>query len=101
MNFSALIQSHLAKCGIELSQKSSKNHPLNVKNSMIFTLVFAAFCLTAYSFTEANTFDESMNILFQSVGIYVCGTFYAIMVWSTSKLFELINHLADTVKESE
>lgn len=101
MNFSELIRRHLAKCGIAISQKPSKIHPFNAKNSTIVILICTTFSLTALSFTETNAFDESVNILIESGAICVCGAIYMIIIWKTSQLFELIHNLADTADERE
>lgn len=96
-----LLQTHLAICGIKISQKSSKNHPINVKNSTIFILVCAMVALHVISLKEADNFDECTDILFRCVSIGACNFLYVIVVLKTTKLFEFINRVADTVNESE
>lgn len=97
----ALLRKHLAMSGIKISQQSPKTRPLNVKNSTICILICVTVTLMTISLNEANTFDESTDILFQSVSIGTCGIFYVIIVWKTSELFEIINGLADIVNTSE
>lgn len=102
MEFFELLRTHLAMCGVAITQKSAKNYPfINLKNSTVFILVCVAVGLIALSLNEANTYKDYTDILFQSVSIGVCGIVYAIVVWKTSKLFEFICSLADTVHESE
>lgn len=50
---------------------------------------------------EANTIDECIDILFQSVSSGVLAIMYEIIVWRTAKLFEFINGLEDIINESE
>lgn len=78
-----------------------KNHPFNVRNSTVSILTCASSTFIALSLNDANTLDECTDILLKSVSIGVCGILYEIIVWNTSKLFEFIKSLADTVNESE
>lgn len=97
----ALLRMHLQMCGIEVSNNTSKIHPFNVKNLKVFILVCATVSLIAISINEANTFDDYMDVLFRSVSMGACGIIYEIIVWKTTKLFEFINILAETVSNSE
>lgn len=96
-----LLRNHLAMCGIAISQNTTKTHPFNVKNSTVFIVLCVTVSLIVISLNEANTFDECTDIVFRSVSIGTCGIFYGIIVWKTSKLFELVNSLAETVKPSK
>lgn len=98
MEFFELIRKHLAMCGIE---KSTKNHPFNVKNSTVFILIGVLITLTAVPLKEANTFNESTNILYQIVSNGSCAIVYEIIVWKTVELIEFINGLANIVEASE
>lgn len=95
-----IFEKHLAACGIEIS-KESPNSTFNVKNSTIFILGCVITGLIAASLTEANTFDERIDILFQSISFAVCLIDYIIIVWKTSKLVKFINSLTDAINESE
>lgn len=97
----ALLRKHLAMGGIAISQKSSKNHPLNVRNSTVFILLCTTSTSVALSLNDAKAFEECIDILFRSVSIGTGAIFYGIVVWKTSELFEFINSLADTVRASE
>lgn len=97
----ALFRKHFAMCGIKTSQNSLKTHPFNVLNLTIFIFVCLYIALNTILLKEANGFDKCADILFRSVSISICCIDYVIMVCATSKLFEFINNLADTVNESE
>ena len=88
-------------CGIGIAKKSSKNHPINVKNASVSILN----CVSATSITilinEANTFDEYTDILFRSVSMATCGILYEIFVWKTTNLVEFINSFEDIIKASK
>lgn len=101
MDVFAVFRKHLATGGIEISQKLLNNHPINVKNAIIFILVCVNASFTALTLTSESSFDECTDILFRSVSLGVVGILYEIIVWNTAKLFEFIDSLADTVKESE
>lgn len=94
-----LIRTHLATSGIEISQKSLKTHSFNARNSTIFIFVCLNSSLTAATLGKASTFDECVDILFQSVSLGTCGIIYVIIVWKASKLFQFIDNLANTVDE--
>lgn len=96
-----LIRKHLAMCGIEISQKSPKNHAFNAKNVTVFILVSVSVSLIALTLNEADTFDECTDILYRSVSIGTSTILYVIIVWKTAKLFEFINALANIVNTSE
>lgn len=96
-----LLRTHLGMGGIMISQKSSKTHPFNVKNSTIFLLLCVTAILIAIASNQADSYDEYIDILFQSVSIGACAIPYVIIVWKTPILFEFINCLADTVNTSE
>lgn len=101
MDFFAILRNNLAMGGIKNLQKSTKIHPFNVINSTVSILLCATVSSIALSFNEANTFDECIDILYRSVSIGICGIIYEIIVWRTSKLFGIIDSLADTVNASE
>lgn len=98
MELNALLRKHFAMSGIT---SSLNNHPLNASNLTIFLLLCITVASMAASIREAKTYDESTAILFQSVSIGVCCIVYVIIVWKTSILFEFIDRLDDTIKESE
>lgn len=98
MEIFALLKMHFAMCGIRMSQKSLS---LAGKSSAIFILVCVSSTLTTAALTEVNTFNEWTDILFRSVSIGICGIVYSIIVWKTSKLYEFIHTLADTVNASK
>lgn len=101
MDSLALLQKHLARCGIAIAQKSPTMQPINEKNSTICIVLCVDVLLNAMLLNEADTFDDYTNILFRSVSIGTCGIFYAIIIWKTAKLCEFIDSLADTIKESK
>lgn len=96
-----LLQKHFALCGIEITQKSTKTHPFNAKNLTIFILLYVNVGLIGILLNEVNTFDEITDILLRSVSDGTCGIIYLIIIWKTSKLFEFISSLVDTVNSSE
>lgn len=96
----ALLQEHLAMCGIEITEKSSENQPFNAKNLTVCFVLCVDVGLNVMLLNEANTFDEYTNILLIAGSVSTCGIFYVIIIWKTVKLFEFINALADTVKSS-
>lgn len=99
-NFAAL-RKHLVTCGIEMPQKSTSMHPLNVRNSIICFNLCVFVTLIALSLNDANTFDEYTDILFKSVSISGCSICYAIIVWRTPNLFKFMNNLQDIIQASE
>lgn len=98
MEFFALLQMHLATCGIKTSQKP---HPFNVKNFTIIIAMCVSVIVTALSLNEANTFDECTDTMFRVSSIGTCGILYVIIVWKTSKLSEFIDSLSDTIELSK
>lgn len=101
MEFFALLRNHLVMCGIEISRKSPKNHPFNVRNTTMLILLYLYVSLTIILLNEDNTFDECTDLLLRSVSISFYGVMYIIVVWNTSKLIKFVNRLADTVEASE
>lgn len=101
MEYFTIFRRHLAMCGIEVSKKSSKIHPFNVRNVSVFTLLCVSSTLIVLSLDETVSFDERTYFLFHSFSQGICGIIYEIIVWRSSKLFEFIDILADMVKESE
>lgn len=100
MEMFELVQRHFRMCGIIIPTKPSKI-PINVGNSTIFLLLCACVTLNAILLKEVSTFDEYTDILFHVVSNDVFGVLYAIIVWKTSDLFELINQQAKIVRASE
>lgn len=101
MEIFELLRKHFALCGVSYPQKPPNKHPLNVKNSSVLVILYIFVALIAISLNEAESFDELTDTVFRSVSISVCGIFYVIIVWKTSKLFEFIDNLDETVKTSE
>lgn len=101
MEIFKLLQRHLDMCGIAISQKTSKNHPINVKNSRILIIIYTSFVCVIVLLNEAETFDECIDVLIRSTSVGTIGVLYSIIVWKTSILFEFIKSLADVVEESE
>lgn len=101
MEFFALIQTHLALCGIAITQNESKKQTFNLKNSTVFILSSLYTILTAASLNESNSFDESTNVIFRSFSLVACTAVYEMIVWKTSKLSKFINGLAATVDTSK
>lgn len=101
MEFFELLRKHFVMCGIEISKKSTKNHPFNEKNLKIFMLVCLHVILFAVMLIESDSFGDSTYMVFQTFSTGSCGICYIIIVWTTSNLFEFINNVADTVNESE
>lgn len=101
MDVFSLMQMHLAMCGIEISSKSSKYHPLNVKNSIMFNLIIASVIVTVLSLNDTTNFNECADVFFRSVSIGICGIVYAIIVSKTSNLSKFISSLADAVEFGE
>lgn len=95
MELFILLRKHFAMSGI------SDREPLNAKNLTLFVLLCVTVTLMAASIEEAETYDECADILFQSISIGVCCIVYVIIIWKTSILFEFIERLDDTIKESE
>lgn len=96
-----LLRNHLGMGGIIIARKSPRNHPFNAKNSTIFLLLCLNSILIAIASNQATTYDEYIDILFQSVSIGACAIPYVIIVWKTPILFEFINSLAAIVGERE
>lgn len=103
MEFFALIRTDLVKCGIEISQKSTKNHhPFNVKNSTVFFIIcLNVFLIIAVLIIETNSFNDRIDMVNKASSTGTCGICYIIIAWKTSKLLEFINYLADVVNASE
>lgn len=101
MEFFTLLRKHFALCGIASAKKSSKIHPLNAKNAIVFILNCVYVTSTIAALNEANSFDERMDIYFQYFSASGCGIIYEVIVSKTPKLFEFINNLAETVNKSE
>lgn len=92
-----LIRKHLVMCGIEIS----KNRPFNVKNSLVFVILCGGSILIVLSLDESNDFVDYTNILFSGTASSIAAVIYATFICKTSKLSELINCLAEVIKESE
>lgn len=96
-----LLRKHLSMCGIKVSHKSPKNHPVNKRNLTVFIL--ACFCdtMAVISLKDANTFDEFTDILFRSISMGTFDILYVIIICKTSKLFEFFDSLVDIVEARE
>lgn len=96
-----LLRWHFAMCGVEISQRSPKNHPFNARNLTVIVLLCMNVSSIVVLLNEANTFDEITDILFRSVSYATCGIIYSIIVWKTSNLLDFIDSLTDAVNASE
>lgn len=101
MEFFSIIRKHFGMCGIQSSRKSPKGHSINIKNSTVIIVSSLYAALTAASLSEANGFDESTNIVFRSFSMFACIIVYGIIVWNSSKIFEFIESVDDTVRASK
>lgn len=96
-----LLREHFAMCGIAISTKSPKIHPINGTNLTIVILLCVNVGSIAILLNGANNFDEITDIVFRSVSTGTCGILYVAIVWKTSALDEFIDRLADAVDASE
>lgn len=82
------------------SSKATEN-PDKCEKFDNFHVVCACVTLNAILLKEVSTFDEYTDILFHVVSNGVFGVLYAIIVWKTLELFELIDQQAQIVRASE
>lgn len=88
-------------CGIAVSEKSSKTYEFNVRNVVVFLLVWVMVGFVLALLSETRAFNDVTDILFRSVSIGAANILYIIIVWKTSKLREFIDRSAHTVNASE
>lgn len=96
-----LMRKHLALCGADIVQKSTQNHPFNVRNVAILFLNCATVSLVVLSFNQTTDYEKRIDVLLQSISTGACGIITEIIVWKTPKLFEFFNTISDTIKNSE
>lgn len=101
MDVFALLQKHFVMCGINMSEKSTKMYPFNMKNTIAFIMVWFYISLTIALLNEANDFGECADILFRSVSVSACNFDYVIIVCSSSKLNAFIDSFTDVVNKRE
>lgn len=95
-----LLRKHLAITGI-ISQTQHQKWPFNGKNSIVVILAGTNAILYAKILNKTSTFQEYTDLIYNIVSACNFTIIFLSIVGKTSDLFEFINKLDDTVKDSK
>lgn len=87
--------------GIYWPQKYQK-HPFNIKNfAILFSLGLYSSLTMLALLLEVETLSEYADAFFATVTTIHCSVMFAVLVWKTPKIFDLINSFETIIQNRE